>query len=96
MNKFKYSSDKISDKSKNELYKCIPNISVPFNNTYFFKLYNLLKKYNISTINKSDLVIKLGKDQIEKWEILISYTHLFVKTVQFCIYKSKHSLKKKN
>lgn len=54
------------------IYNKVPKICIPYNDTYFQKLSNIFKEFNVHTlplVEKSlNSIIKLGKDKTDKWD----------------------------
>ncbi|XP_043469746.1 uncharacterized protein LOC122503318 [Leptopilina heterotoma] len=71
VNKIKF-SDVNNNNNKTNIYSKIPKVCLPFNEKCFFKLSNILREFNctsIPLINKnSSSIIKLGKDSTKKWD----------------------------
>ncbi|XP_043478403.1 uncharacterized protein LOC122508871 [Leptopilina heterotoma] len=72
MNKLKYLNENNNDQNRVSIYSQIPKVALPFNEKYFFKLSNVLREFNCTSIpivNKnSNSIIKLGKDTTKKWD----------------------------
>lgn len=68
--KFLFTNGNVQSKNLNNLYKLLFKVCLPYNETQFFKLSNILKEFSFASIPivKKDLfpIVRLGKDVSKK------------------------------